>query len=331
MTFNFKDVYVEETSTIAGPYEKKGPLNFYFDKTYDNFYNGEKTLEQAEVKFLKESIKKVLSKSKKQIKDIDLIIGGDLLNQITSSSYGVKDYNVPFLGIYGACSTSTEGIAIASAFIDDKRIKNAIVSVSSHNLSSEKQFRNPTEYGSSKPDTATFTATGGASILLSNKKTSVKVESATIGKISNAYVKDPFNMGAVMAIAAADTINQHLKDTKRNPDYYDLILTGDLGIYGKEILKDVLKQEYKIDISKNYNDCGIMLYNLKEQKKVKAGGSGPVCSALVVYSYILEKMKKKEFKKVLFVATGAMFSPTFVFQKQDILSTAHAISLEVVK
>ena len=330
MTLNFNNVYVEELSTIVGPYEKNGPLGKYFDKTYDDLYNGEKSLEQAEVKLLKESIEKLLNKSNKSIKDINLIIGGDLLNQITSSSYGVKDFNTPFLGIYGACSTSTEGIAIASSLIDSKQVKNAIVSVSSHNLSSEKQFRNPTEYGSPKPSTATFTATGGASILLSNKKTSIKVESATIGKISNAKIKDPFNMGAVMSIAARDTIESHLKDKKRDPSYYDLILTGDLGIYGKEILKDILK-ESNIDISNNYNDCGVMLYDLEKQKKVKAGGSGPVCGPLVVYSYILEKLKQKKIKKVLFVATGALFSPTFVFQKQDILSTAHAISLEVVE
>ena len=328
MTFNYKNVFVLDTSTVVGPYEKKGPLNEYFDKVYNDLYNGAKTWEQAEAKLLKESIDLLLTKTKK--KETDLIIGGDLLNQITASSYGVEEFNTPFIGIYGACSTSTEGITIASSLIDDGKINNAIVSVSSHNMSSEKQFRNPTEYGAPKPSTATFTSTGGASIFLTNKKTSIKVDSSTIGKISNAHIKDPFNMGAVMAPAAADTIYNHLKDTKRKVDYYDLILTGDLGIYGKEILIDLMKQDYNIDISKNYNDCGTMLYDLKRQKEVMAGGSGPVCSALVNYGYILNQLKKKKLKRVLLVATGAMFSPTLVYQKQDILSTAHAVSLEVI-
>ena len=198
-------------------------------------------------------------------------------------------------------------------------------------MSSEKQFRNPTEYGAPKPKTATFTATGGASILLTNKKTDIKVESTTIGKIIDYEQTDPLNMGAVMAPAAADTIYNHLKDTNRTPDYYDLILTGDLGLYGKEILIDFMKTEYNLDISKNYNDCGVMLYDLAKQTKILAGGSGPVCSALVNYGIIMNKLKKKELKRVLLVATGALFSPTLVFQHENILSIAHAVSLEVTK
>lgn len=330
MTFSYKKVYIENTSTITGPYEGKGPLKEYFDKSYNDLYNGAKTFEQAEAKLLKESIEILLEKSNKTEENIDLIIGGDLLNQITASSYGTEEFNKPFLGIYGACSTSVEGITIASSLIDSNRVDNVVVAVSSHNMSSEKQFRNPTEYGAPKPKTATFTATGGASILLTDKKTNIRVESSTVGKITNAHIKDPFNMGAVMAPAAADTIYNHLKDTNRTIDYYDLVLTGDLGVYGKEILIDLMHQDYGIDISKNYDDCGTMLYDLKKQKEVMAGGSGPVCSALVNYSYILDEMKKKNLKKVLLVATGAMFSPTFVYQKQDILSTAHAVSLEVV-
>ena len=161
-------------------------------------------------------------------------------------------------------------------------------------MSSEKQFRNPTEYGAPKPKTATFTATGGASILLTNENTGIKVESSTIGRIVDYAQTDPLHMGAVMAPAAADTIYRHLKDMKRTPDYYDLILTGDLGTYGKEILIDFMKTEYGLDISKNYNDCGTMLYNLEEQEEVQAGGSGPVCSALVNYGMIMDKLKKKE-------------------------------------
>ena len=330
MTFEYKNVYVGESSTIAGPYEKKGPYGDKFDKTFDNLYNGEKTWEMAEAKALKESINILLKKAKKTNEDIDIIISGDLLNQITSSCYSTENFDTPFLGIYSACATSIEGIIIGSSLIDSKKVKNVIASTSSHNMSSEKQFRNPTEYGAPKPKTATFTSTGGASILLTNEKNSIKVDSTTIGKIIDYNQTDPLDMGSVMAPAAADTIYRHLKDTNRSPDYYDLILTGDLGLYGKEILIDLMKTDYGLDISKNYNDCGVMLYDLETQKEVLAGGSGPVCSALINYSVIMEKLKKKELKRVLLVATGALFSPTMVYQHQNILSIAHAVSLEVI-
>lgn len=330
MTFNYKNVYVLDSSTVAGPYEAKGPLESSFDKKFDNLYNGEKTWEMAEKKALEEAIKIVLKKANKKKEEIDLVISGDLLNQITPSCYATEKYNLPFLGIYSACATSIEGIIIGSSLIDSKKVNNVIAATSSHNMSSEKQFRNPTEYGAPKPRTATFTATGGASILLTKDKTSIKVESSTIGKIQDYNQTDPLNMGAVMAPAAADTIYRHLKDTNRTPDYYDLILTGDLGLYGKEILIEFMQTEYGIDISKNYNDCGVMLYDLENQKEVLAGGSGPVCSALVNYGLIMEKLKKKELKKVLLVATGALFSPTTLFQHENILSIAHAVSLEAI-
>ena len=331
MTLKFNNVYVDTSSTVAGPYEAKGPLKNFFDKTFDNLYNEQKTWETAETKALEESIEILLKKANKKKEDIDLILSGDLLNQITPSCYATEKFSFPFLGIYTACATSIEGIIIGSTFIDSKKAKNVIAATSSHNMSSEKQFRNPTEYGAPKPSTATFTATGGASILLTNTKTNIKVESATIGKIVDYNQTDPLNMGAVMAPAAADTIYRHLKDNNREPSYYDLILTGDLGKYGKEILIDFMKTEYGLDISKNYNDCGVMLYDTKKQKEVLAGGSGPVCSALVNYGMIINKLKKKELKKVLLVATGALFSPTMVFQHENILSIANAVSLEVVE
>ena len=331
MTSKYENVYILDASTVTGPYEKKGPLGNLFDKSYDDLYNGEKTWEQAEVRLLEDSIDILLKKINKSKNEIDLIISGDLLNQITSSSYAVEKYNVPFIGIYSACSSSTEGIIIGSSMIDGGKINNCIASTSSHNMSSEKQFRNPTEYGAPKPRTATFTATGGASVFLTNEKTNIKVESSTIGRVIDMGQNDPLNMGAVMAPAAADTIYRHLKDLNRKPSYYDLILTGDLGRYGKDILIDYMDSEYGIDISNNYNDMGTMLYDLNKQKEVMAGGSGPVCSALVCYSHILKLLKDKTIKKVLIVATGALFSPTFVYQHKDINAISHAVSLEVIK
>lgn len=331
MTTTYKNVYIKDTSTIAGIYEANGPLKEYYDKTYTkDLYFGESSWEHAEIKLLKDSISHLLKKTKLKETDIDLIISGDLQNQIASSDYALRDYDIPFLGIYNACATSSEGIIIGSTFIEGKKAKNCIVSTVSHNTAAEKQYRNPTEYGAPKPPTATFTVTGGASILLTNEKTDIRIESSTIGKTIDKGTKDVNHMGAVMAPAAADTIYRHLKDLNRTPDYYDLILTGDLGRHGKSILIDYMKQVHNIDISSNYDDCGTIVYDIDKQP-VFSGGSGPACSALVNYSYILKQMHDKKLKKVLIIPTGALFSPTMYFQKESLPAIAHAVSLEVVE
>ena len=331
MILNFRNVYLDNASTVCGPYEAKGPLSKNFDKKYTgDLYCKEKSFEKAEIRLLEDSIKILLKKTKLTPKDIDLIISGDLLNQITSSCYGALNLKSPFLGIYTACATSIEGMLIASTFIDSGKVNNALISCSSHNMSSEKQFRNPTEYGSPKPMTATFTATGGASVLLSNKPSRIRVVNGLIGTIVDYNQKDAFNMGAAMAGAAADTLYKYLSETNTKASDYDLILTGDLGKYGKEILKELMLSEYNIDLSKNYNDCGTMLYDLENQKEVMAGGSGPVCSALVNYSTIIKGLMKNKYKKVLLIATGALFSPTMLFQKMNILSIANLICLEAI-
>ena len=331
MILNFRNVYLDNASTVCGPYEAKGPLSKNFDKKYtDDLYCKERSFEKAEIRLLEDSIKILLKKTKLTPKDIDLVISGDLLNQITSSCYGALNLKSPFLGIYTACATSIEGMLIASTFIDSGKVNNALISCSSHNMSSEKQFRNPTEYGSPKPMTATFTATGGASVLLSNKPSKIRVVNGLIGTIVDYNQKDAFNMGAAMAGAAADTLYKYLSETNTKASDYDLILTGDLGKYGKEILKELMLSEYNIDLSKNYNDCGTMLYDLAKQKEVMAGGSGPVCSALVNYSTIIKGLMENKYKKVLLIATGALFSPTMLFQKMNILSIANLICLEAI-
>lgn len=329
MTFKYENVYIDETSTICGPYEKNGPLRRYFDKTYDDLYFGEKSWEKAEIKLVKDALVMLMKKSGVNKSSIDLVVGGDLLNQITASTYGANGVGKSFIGVYGACSSSVLGMIIGANFIEGKLINNCACLVSSHNMSSEKQFRYPTEYGAPRPSSATFTATGAACCLLSNEKSDVRVESATLGKIIDFEQNDPNDMGRVMAPSAIDTLVRHFEETGRNPKYYDLIVTGDLGKYGKEIVRDYLLNTYDLDLGNNYNDCGVMLYDLNEQKEVKAGGSGPVCSALVVYSYIYHMMKEKKLKRVLFLATGALFSPVLVYQKENINSICHAISLEV--
>lgn len=327
MTFNYKNVYINNTSTITGPYEANGPLNKYFDKSYSDLYFNEKTWELAESKMLTESVLLLLNKINKTKIDIDVYISGDLLNQIVASNYAAASLGIPYIGVYGACSTSVLGLIIASNMLDANQVKNCITSTSSHNNAAEKQFRYPVEYGGPKPKTTTFTSTGAASAYLSNTKCGIKVESATLGTVLDSEIKDAYHMGAVMAKAAGKCLYDHLKDTKRDVEYYDLILTGDLGIYGKEILKDYLKEEYNI-VLKNYEDTGVMLYD-RERQPVYAGASGPACAPLVTYSYIFDKMYKKELKKVLLIATGALMSTTMVNEKTTIPAVAHAISLEV--
>ena len=328
MTFKYNNVYINEVSTITGPKEGEGPLSKFFDKSYSEYYMGSDTWEQAEVKMNTENIDLLLNKCNRSKKDVDIFISGDLLNQIVASSYAASTLNIPYMGIYSACATSTEGIIIASNMIEGGLINNSVVNVSSHNNASEKQFRYPVEYGGPKPVTQTFTVTGSASALISNKKSNINVESATLGKCIDSGVKNVFDMGSVMAIAAADTIDKHRKDTKREIGYYDLILTGDFGMYGKNLLKDVLKDEYGYD-TKNVDDSACMIYDIDKQS-VYAGRSGPACIALVTYSYILNLMRQGKLNRVLMVATGALMNPTMVNQKLSIPSIAHAVSLEVI-
>lgn len=328
MTFKYENVYINDTATITGPYEKKGPLENFFDKSYDEFYFGTKTWEDAESKLLEESVDLLLRKVGKTRFDIDVHIAGDLLNQLVASNYAASHLQIPYMGIYNACATSVEGLIIASNMLEAGQIKNCICSVSSHNNAAEKQFRYPVEYGGPKPKTTTFTTTGGVSAYLTNDKKGIKVSSATIGIVQDLDIKDAYHMGAVMAPACADTIYRHLSNTKTSVNDYDLILSGDLGIYGKDILKEYMKTEYGISLN-NYDDTATMIYDIDTQP-VYAGGSGPACAPLVVYGYIFKKMKKKEIKKILLVATGALMSTTMVNEKHTIPSIAHAISLEVI-
>lgn len=329
MTFKYNNVYINDTATITGPYEANGPLSKYFDKSYNDLYFNTKSWELAEIKLIEESIDILLNKVGKTKFDVDVLVSGDLLNQIVATNYAASSLGIPLIGIYGACSTSVLGLIIASNMIEAKQIKNAITSTSSHNNAAEKQFRYPVEYGGPKRKTTTFTSTGGASAYLSSNKKGIKIESATLGTVVDLGVTDVYHMGAVMAPAAAKVIYDHLRETKREIGYYDLILTGDLGRYGKDILKDYMLTEYNIEL-KNYDDCGSMIYDIEKQP-VYAGASGPACAPLVTYGYVFDKMYKKEIKRVLLVATGALMNTTMVNNKSTIPSIAHAISMKVVE
>ncbi len=328
MTFKYNNVYIHDTSTITGPYESNGPFSKLYDKSYNDLYFGYPTWEQAESRLIEESVDVLLEKINKTKFDIDLFISGDLLNQVVASNYAANKLSIPYLGIYSACATSCEGLIIGANMIESKQINNCICATSSHNAAAEKQFRYPVEYGGPKKKTTTFTSTGGASAYLTYNKKGIRIESATVGTVIDLGIKDVYNMGAVMAPAAAQTIYKHLKDTKREVGYYDLILTGDLGEIGKNILKDYMELEYGISLN-NYNDSATMIYDLKKQP-VYSGASGPACLPLVTYSSIFNRMKKGDLKRVLIVATGALMNSTMVNQKLTIPSIAHAVSLEVI-
>ena len=325
MTIKFKNAYLSDNYTIAGPHVKDGPLKY--DDDINDYYDDEDTFEKCEIKQLSKSINCLLKRINKKENEIDLLLSADLLNQITISNYTMKDIKIPFFGLYNACASFCEELFIASSFIDSKNFNNIIISNSSHNLTSERQYRNPIEYGCPKYMYQTFTVTGATSALVTSKKTKIKITSGTIGKVVDKGSKDALNMGEVMTPSAVETLNDHLKELKIKPDYYDLILTGDLGKYGEEIFKEYAKKVYGYEL-KNYKDSATLIYD-KNDNETGAGGSGIACLPLVTYSYIIPNMLNKKYKKVLLIATGALMSPTTVNQKMSIPSISHAISLEV--
>lgn len=322
-SLKFNNTYLNDWLTLAGPLESDSKLK-KIDIKIDDYYFGEKTFEQAEARMQRIVIDSLINRYKLTKKDIDLIVGGDLLDQISATSYANLDNPISILGIYSACATFPESLIVGSMFLQDRNIKKVLSITSSHNLTAERQFRYPIEYGSPKPHTSTFTTTAAISTLMSKEAGKIKIESATIGKITEMGIKDANNMGAVMAPAAARTLYEHLKDLKRELNYYDLILTGDLGCIGSEIFKEFCYQNYNLKL-KRHLDAGCELY-LKSQD-VYAGGSGPACLPLVLFNKILTIGK---YKKILIIGTGALHSKTFVNQKSTIPAIAHAVSLEVI-
>lgn len=327
-SLEFEKTYILTTSTITGKIEKEGPITSYFDKSYNDNYCDEKSWEKAEMHLVMDSINIALRKAMLKECDIDLIISGDLNNQIVISNYVLKNYSFPYFGIYSACSTFTQGLIVGSTYIDNGYGENILVTSSSHNATSERQFRNPTEYGGQKSCTTTFTATAAAAALLTNKKTKIKITKATIGNIVDSTSLDQTDMGRIMAPAAVSTLKHHLEDFNIDTSYYDLIVTGDLSTYGKEMFLYLLDQK-NIKIETNYEDCGLILYDVSKQP-VFSGGSGAGCVSVVSMGYLYKEMLMGKFKKVLIIATGALLNPIMTFQKESIPAIAHAIALERV-
>ncbi len=314
------------TSTTVGPKEGQGPLNQYFDKVLNDDLFGEKSWELAESKMLRETVKSAIGKAEKKISDMEYMLSGDLLNQLMSASFAARDLAIPFFGLYGACSTMTESLSLGAMLIDGGYADNLVAVTSSHFSAAERQFRFPLELGNQRALTAQWTVTGSGAAILSRNGTGPKITHVTTGKVIDLGIKDANNMGAAMAPAAADTIVNHFQDTGLPTDYYDLIITGDLGVIGKDIAEDMIADK-GYNISKKFNDCGLLIFD-NEAQDTHAGGSGCGCSASVFCGYIYKEMMKKNINKVLLISTGALLSVTSSQQGQSIPGIAHAVTIE---
>ena len=313
------------TGTIAGPKECAGVVGPFVDKALIDDTVGESTYEKAECKMLSYAIAKAIENANLTEQDIGLLISGDLLNQIISASFSARDFDFPFLGVYSACSTMSESMAIGASFINAGYYNKIVVATGSHFSSAERQYRYPLELGNTRPPQSQWTVTGAGGAVLSKDGSHTAITSATFGKVVDFGITDVNNMGSAMAPACANTLLTHLKDTHREPNYYDLIVTGDLGALGSRILKD-LTWEKGIDIQPNHVDCGEIIYKVIEDEF--QGGSGAGCSAVVFNSYIMDKLKKREINKVLFIATGALLSTVSSGQGESIPCIAHAVAIE---
>ena len=296
-----------------------------FDEIITDGTFGEKTWEKAESAFQHRAVVKAIEKSGMTAADIDMLMAGDLLSQCSGSAFGARDLGIPFVGLYGACSTMALSLALAALSVDSGAARIAAAATSSHFCSAEKQFRTPLEYGGQRPPTAQWTATAAGCAVI-GKSASPHIEAATFGRITDYGVKDANNMGAAMAPAACSTITAFLQDTKTQPEDLDLILTGDLGYVGSTLLRELMRKQEHIDITTCHNDCGLMLYRLNEQD-VNSGGSGCGCSAAVVCSHIVSEMRSGRLNKVLFVGTGALLSAVSPLQGETVPSIAHAVLL----
>ena len=315
-----------ECASIVGPKEAQGPLAKYFDQTLEDEFWGEKTWEKAESKIIKETVNTVISKSGIPSEKIDYMFAGDLLNQCISSSFGLRELNIPFFGVFGACSTFVESLSLGAVFVEGVA-ENVLCATSSHFCSAEKQFRFPLELGNQRPPSSQWTVTGSGAVILTKNGSGPYITNITPGKIIDMGIKDGNNMGAAMAPAFADTLISHFEDTGRKPSYYDAIISGDLGYVGKEIVIDILKSKGH-DIKSNYNDCGVLIFD-KASQDTHSGGSGCACCGTVFSGYFFKQLKEKKIKKMLLIATGALMNSTTSQQGESIPGIAHAISIEI--
>ena len=315
------------TACIVGPKEGEGPLAKYFDKCLEDEFWGEKTWEKAESKIIKETVNTVIGKSEIPSSDIDYCFAGDLLNQCISSNFGLRETNIPFFGIFGACSTFAESMCLGSILASSGSATNILCATSSHFCSAEKQFRFPLELGNQRPPSSQWTVTGAAASILSCNGQGPFITHITPGKIVDLGITDANNMGAAMAPAFVDTLVTHFNDTGRAPDYYDAIISGDLGYIGKNIATE-LTQNYGFNITKNYYDCGVLMFD-KDSQDTHSGGSGCACFGSIFSGYFFKQLKELKLRKILCIATGALMNTTSSQQGEPIPGIAHALSIEI--
>lgn len=312
--------------SVVGKKEHEGPLSNEFDSyTTDSFF-GEKSFEKAESRLQKTAVQTALDKAGLTPDDIDNIFAGDLLNQCIGSSFGLRSFGIPFIGLYGACSTMALSAGLAAVFIDSGAAERTVSVTSSHFCSAERQYRFPLNYGSQRTPTAQWTVTGSGALILGKDGGDIYISSVTFGEIEDLNIKDANNMGAAMAPAAAGTLLNFFKDTETKPEDYDIIFTGDLGYVGTNLLYELLERE-GIDIRCRHSDCGTLIFD-REKQDVHAGGSGCGCSASVLCSYIMHRLEKGDFGNILFMSTGALMSPTSSFQGESIPGIAHLLNIK---
>jgi stage V sporulation protein AD len=326
-TWNFESKpVIMGTGVVGGPFESNGSIAEDFDLLHQDIWLGQESFEKAEKKLMEQACEIAIKKSGLKKEDVQFFFSGDLINQIIPSSFTARTLNIPYLGIYGACSSSMEGLSLSALLIDSGFAKATLAATSSHNAAAEKQYRYPTEYGAQKPPTAQWTVTGSGAVLLSSKGCGPRIAHSTIGKVIDMGISDPFNLGASMAPAAVHTIESHFRDLNIDHSYYDLIVTGDLGKVGHQIARDLLI-EHGIDIPEDkLTDCGMLIY--KDEQPAMAGGSGCACSAVTTYGHLLNRIRRGELKRILVTATGALLSPMSYHQKESIPCIAHAVCIE---
>lgn len=317
--------FLSFTGVVAGPKEGAGPLGADFDTVYKDIGLQEATFEKAERTMMEEACQVALGKGSLKPEDIDFFLAGDLLNQITCSGFTALKLQIPFIGLFGACTGLTEGLGLGAMLLGGGYGEKVLTATASHNCTAERQYRYPTEYGIQKPGYSQWTTTGAGAAVLASAGSGVRITAVTIGEVVDMGINDPFDLGSAMAPAAAAVIDNHFTELQRAPDYYDLIITGDLGQVGMQLAQDLLGRR-GYDIKNIHNDCGAMLYY--PHQKVDAGGSGCACSAIVVLGHILKRMNNGELNRVLVAATGALHSPTTSMQGENIPAIAHAIALE---
>ncbi|HEY4602343.1 MAG TPA: stage V sporulation protein AD [Cerasibacillus sp.] len=323
--FTNKPVIIS-TGTVGGPMEAKGKIPEAFDLLHDDQWLEQDSFEKAQQLLLEQAIDITVNKSPIEKEQVEFFLGGDLINQITPTTLALKSEDIGYFGLFNACATSTEGLALAALMINNQAANYVMTGTASHNAATERQYRYPTEYGSQKPPTAQWTVTGAGCAIIAQQGSGPVITSATIGKVVDMGLTDPFNMGGAMAPAAVDTIMTHLKERNLSPSYYDLIITGDLGKVGRESSLELLNQKGIHIRKEQYVDCGLSIY--KREQPILAGASGTASSAIGIYGYYIDQIRKGNIKKILAVATGALHSPLTVQQKNSIPCIAHAVAIE---